>query len=336
MVFSIRHNTIRIEKSKVRGRGVFANFDFKKGDYLGMIFKKISNTGNPDKDYFRTAMGRYINHSRNPNSRVIILENNRYGIVANKSITNGEEIFIDYSEVAKITGIKFKPFSKRAGISVPPPMMVKQIWEWVLPRYASLVYNTTKDIKLKETAGNDCNFTIYDDYTTTIPISLKGWEYEDQFNVSGELKISIYVSDSPPYGEYYDNSIDIIFDKKWFNPQYNQYNNIKRTIYGVIEHELIHFGQDLFGSFNLKEMGKEHSLQDIEFYTIINDAKTELQTWIQKWPDMKNKIFDMYVGLTPSYSKERSEARQFFENLKNNNPDKWEKAVEELRKRIGV
>lgn len=139
----------------------------------------------------------------------------------------------------------------------------------------------------------------------------------------------------------------------------SNYNLIKQSIYRNIEHEVIHLGQYIFKHFKNIEFGgmpskqisnpeytpegqqtqtyeeKEHSLRDIEFYAILNDAKIELKKQLEKWPeDMHDSIFRRFVGTIPSFQKLRSAPQQFFLNLKEYEPEKWQKAVKELYKTI--
>lgn len=58
---------MNIKKSNISGKRVFADRFIDKNDVLGIAFIKISNTGNPDKDFKRTKLGKYINHSNNSN-----------------------------------------------------------------------------------------------------------------------------------------------------------------------------------------------------------------------------------------------------------------------------
>ena len=98
MVFYIRNNTIKIDKSPVHGKGVFANTHFEEGDILGIAMKRHSFTGNPDKDFFRTAMGRYINHSYSPNARLVQTDLFIYVLQALTPLRPGQEILVDYAD----------------------------------------------------------------------------------------------------------------------------------------------------------------------------------------------------------------------------------------------
>ena len=247
-----------------------------------------------------------------------------------------------------------------------PEHMVDLIWNWVLSRYASVVYQNTQDPELKRKSGNDCGFNTFSDFTTTIPLSLNGWKYNSKEFQDAlkfwdtKVKVSLFVSDAPEYyGLYndYNNSIDIVLYSSWLNPTINEYEKNKLSIHKTIIHELQHLGQYIFKHFkSLKDIGgipsrsisnknyspegqenvsyeeKPYHLRDIEFYPILNDAKIEMKSQIDKWPQLKNEIFKRYIGLIPSFHP--SEPQLFLQDLKQNEPDKWNKAVKFLYKEI--
>jgi hypothetical protein len=176
------------------------------------------------------------------------------------------------SRLSKINLSK-RDLIKEAGMFEPPPKMVEDVWNWVLPRYAAIVYENTKDIKLKEAAGKDCGFKTepYQDFTATIPMDLSGWKYEDEEfkealkqwkDMFDYVKVNIYSKheeDIDYVAMYLDknNQIDIIIYIEWLTPRtVNEYNNIKKSLHRNVEHELIHTGQYIFKHFkNLKEIG---------------------------------------------------------------------------------
>jgi SET domain-containing protein len=101
---------ITIENSKIHGRGVFANRDFKKGE---VVFKwnpkelseeELTNLPKEDKKhvitineikYLMQSPEKYVNHSCEPNTNVDKLH---FCDVAIKDIKKGEEITSDYWE----------------------------------------------------------------------------------------------------------------------------------------------------------------------------------------------------------------------------------------------
>ncbi len=106
-----------IKKSKIHGKGVFVNRDFKKGEVvIKYNLKKLTKeefenlsekekhfTCKEGKDYFLfLPPERYVNHSCNPNTNSI----NKCD-VAIRDIKKGEEITGDYSK-ENIPGLKMK------------------------------------------------------------------------------------------------------------------------------------------------------------------------------------------------------------------------------------
>ena len=85
--------------SAINGMGTICTADIEEGEIIG-----ISRIGN-----MRTPLGRYINHSANPNAKGIYKDNNIY-VVATKHIkgdgstlNGGEEITVDYRESVKLS-----------------------------------------------------------------------------------------------------------------------------------------------------------------------------------------------------------------------------------------
>jgi hypothetical protein len=83
---------LQIRKSDIAGHGIFASWPFETGMPIGPY--KIGN------DY--TKLARYINHAKNPNSKLIALENGDIMVLAVRTISGckggdqGEEITINY------------------------------------------------------------------------------------------------------------------------------------------------------------------------------------------------------------------------------------------------
>ena len=100
-----------IKNSRIQGKGVFANRNFKKGKIvmkwnISMILteKEAKKVPEKDKKYLVFSNGKYImaqppekyvNHSCKPNTR----EGNHYDF-AIRDIRDGEEITTDYSQNA--------------------------------------------------------------------------------------------------------------------------------------------------------------------------------------------------------------------------------------------
>ena len=88
-----------VGRSKIHGKGTLANLNLTKGVNLGIAFKKVRNTGNPDRDYTRTDLGTYTNHDKKPNVKIVATAGKTYSFVVIKPISKGKEIFINYKEI---------------------------------------------------------------------------------------------------------------------------------------------------------------------------------------------------------------------------------------------
>ncbi len=86
-----------IKKSNISGKGVFALKDLKKDLELGLAFEKISETGNPDKDYLRTDLGAFVNHSKN-NNLILKQKNKKFIYITKKVIKKDEELLLNYQD----------------------------------------------------------------------------------------------------------------------------------------------------------------------------------------------------------------------------------------------
>lgn len=86
-----------VKKSPISGQGLFATIDIKKGYPIGLAFTKIGNSGSPDNDYDRTSLGKYVNHSADPNLK-LYKHGNEFFYVAKQKIRKEEEMLLDYKE----------------------------------------------------------------------------------------------------------------------------------------------------------------------------------------------------------------------------------------------
>jgi SET domain-containing protein len=91
------YSKLYISNSKIEGKGVFAKEKLNKDENLGVALVKISESGNPDKDYFRTDLGAFVNHSNSPNCKVK-REGDKIYYITLKKVNVGEEILINYKE----------------------------------------------------------------------------------------------------------------------------------------------------------------------------------------------------------------------------------------------
>lgn len=83
--------------SNIHGKGIFATVPIKKGTDLGIAFEKVKNTGTPDKDYYRTDLGTFVNHDNKANLTIVVKGKNVH-FVATKNIKSGEELTVNYEK----------------------------------------------------------------------------------------------------------------------------------------------------------------------------------------------------------------------------------------------
>ena len=85
--------------SKIEGKGVMASGNIKEGEVIGPA--RINK--------LRTPLGRYTNHSKNPNAKMVLKENGDIDLVAVSNIAGykggqlGEEITVDYRQVLRLS-----------------------------------------------------------------------------------------------------------------------------------------------------------------------------------------------------------------------------------------
>ena len=82
-----KNNNYKVLKSNINGKGIFAEKQFKKGDFIGYV--KVNGT--------RTFIGRYTNHSDINNGKFYFFKNNDNSVlIAEKTIRKGDEIVVNY------------------------------------------------------------------------------------------------------------------------------------------------------------------------------------------------------------------------------------------------
>jgi SET domain-containing protein len=91
-----------------KGKGVIVQTNFKKGDEIGKLISKTPNKiGRKIK---RTAhetdvLGRYSNHSSNPNTKYDMRDGEVY-LIASRDIDEGEELLINYKKLENMLGMR--------------------------------------------------------------------------------------------------------------------------------------------------------------------------------------------------------------------------------------
>tara|TARA_R100001082_G_scaffold92137_1_gene58772 strand:+ start:19 stop:450 length:432 start_codon:yes stop_codon:yes gene_type:complete len=88
-VIEVEHFNYHKEKSNIHNIGVFASKNIKKGEVIGDV--TIDN-------YYRTVLGRWVNHSKDKNAKFYNKKDNNLVAIAEKDILRNEEILIDYRD----------------------------------------------------------------------------------------------------------------------------------------------------------------------------------------------------------------------------------------------
>lgn len=87
------------KKSKIHGKGLFANKDMVLGEFIGTYRGRSAKIDGryilwvEDNPYYITNKFRYANHGSAPNTEVIGFE-----MYALRDISEGEELTLDYGE----------------------------------------------------------------------------------------------------------------------------------------------------------------------------------------------------------------------------------------------
>lgn len=86
-----------VKQSPVHGKGIFSNTYLSPNVNLGTAMY-LKNKKQPwiDKNVIRTDLGKYVNHSKFPNIKMI-KEDNIINYITIKDIQRNEELFIDYN-----------------------------------------------------------------------------------------------------------------------------------------------------------------------------------------------------------------------------------------------
>ena len=84
-LLNVKSNLYIKNKSKIHGIGLFAKKNINKKDFIGFALFKGK----------KTTLGRYTNHSKNPNIEFIMLEKNIVSYALSE-IKNNEELLVNY------------------------------------------------------------------------------------------------------------------------------------------------------------------------------------------------------------------------------------------------
>ena len=91
-----------------KGKGVIVQTNFKKGDEIGKLISKTPNKiGRKIKrtSHETDVLGRYSNHSSNPNTKYDMRDGEVY-LIASKDIDKGEELLINYKKLENLLGVR--------------------------------------------------------------------------------------------------------------------------------------------------------------------------------------------------------------------------------------
>jgi SET domain-containing protein len=91
-----------------KGKGVIVQTNFKKGDEIGKLISKTPNKiGRKIKrtSHETDVLGRYSNHSSNPNTKYDMRDGEVY-LIASRDIDEGEELLINYKKLENMLGMR--------------------------------------------------------------------------------------------------------------------------------------------------------------------------------------------------------------------------------------
>ena len=103
---SIDSNLYYIEDTPTKGKSLFSNRSFKKGEEVGKYLSKTKTlNGRQIDDLWETdVIGRYANHSSKPNTKAI-RKNGEVFLTAVRDINKDKEITLNYSSIEKMLGV---------------------------------------------------------------------------------------------------------------------------------------------------------------------------------------------------------------------------------------
>lgn len=80
-----------VKDSEIHGKGVFAKENIEKG-------KKSLACILTDEEFLYSDLGKYINHSKSPNCKLVDDGSRNFLVVAINDINEGDEILVDYDD----------------------------------------------------------------------------------------------------------------------------------------------------------------------------------------------------------------------------------------------
>jgi hypothetical protein len=101
-------NSFVVKEIPNKGKGVIVQTNFKKGDEIGKLISKTPNKiGRKIKrtSHETDVLGRYSNHSSNPNTKYDMRDGEVY-LIASRDIDEGEELLINYKKLENLLGMR--------------------------------------------------------------------------------------------------------------------------------------------------------------------------------------------------------------------------------------
>lgn len=92
----MKHAGFRVAPSPIHGNGVFADTDMSVGDDLGLALVRIDHAQEGQPAFRRTMLGRYLNHTDDPNAELYSVGDGMIRCRAIKPIARGDEVTIEY------------------------------------------------------------------------------------------------------------------------------------------------------------------------------------------------------------------------------------------------
>ena len=110
-------SAVKVAPSKIHGKGIFATKSLPGGKIF-LALKKIANTGEPDKDWERTLIGRFTNHADTPNMDVRRAEDAIFFATV-KPMKKGTELTVSYGAVEMMLNNVLQGLQE---LGAPPPV----------------------------------------------------------------------------------------------------------------------------------------------------------------------------------------------------------------------
>lgn len=108
LIESLNSDSFVVMEVPNKGKGVIVQTDFKKGDEIGKLISKTPNKiGRKIKKlaHETDVLGRYSNHSSNPNTKFDMRDGEVY-LIASRDIKEGDELLINYKKLENLLGMR--------------------------------------------------------------------------------------------------------------------------------------------------------------------------------------------------------------------------------------